>query len=114
MGFSLVGGAYRSGVDPSLRKISEGQRLDGCGSTAAATGVILVQPDLFARYADRPLPRYTSYPTAPHFGAGVNVETYREWLGALSAGAPVSLYLHVPFCQSMCWYCGCHATIPAL
>lgn len=72
-----------------------------------------MQPDLFARYADRPLPRYTSYPTAPHFGAGVNGETYREWLGALSAGAPVSLYLHVPFCRSMCWYCGCHTTITA-
>jgi oxygen-independent coproporphyrinogen-3 oxidase len=72
-----------------------------------------VQPDLLARYADRPLPRYTSYPTAPHFGAGVNEDTYREWLGELDADEPVSLYLHVPFCRSMCWYCGCHTTITA-
>ena len=72
-----------------------------------------MKPDLLARYADRPLPRYTSYPTAPHFGAGVNDDTYREWLGALAADEPVSLYLHVPFCRSMCWYCGCHTTITA-
>jgi oxygen-independent coproporphyrinogen-3 oxidase len=68
---------------------------------------------LFARYAERPLPRYTSYPTAPHFGAGVNADTYRQWLGALAAEERVSLYLHVPFCRSMCWYCGCHTTITA-
>jgi oxygen-independent coproporphyrinogen-3 oxidase len=72
-----------------------------------------MQPDLLARYADRPLPRYTSYPTAPHFGVGVNGDTYREWLGGLDADEPVSLYLHVPFCRSMCWYCGCHTTITA-
>lgn len=72
-----------------------------------------MQPELLARYADRPLPRYTSYPTAPHFGAGVNGDTYREWLGAVAADAPISVYLHVPFCRSMCWYCGCHTTITA-
>jgi oxygen-independent coproporphyrinogen-3 oxidase len=72
-----------------------------------------MQPDLLARYADRPLPRYTSYPTAPHFGACVNGETYRQWLAGLAADEPVSLYLHVPFCRSMCWYCGCHTTITA-
>ncbi len=72
-----------------------------------------MRPDILARYADRPLPRYTSYPTAPHFGAEVNADRYRDWLGTLSDGAGVSLYLHVPFCRSMCWYCGCHTTITA-
>lgn len=72
-----------------------------------------MRPEILARYADRPLPRYTSYPTAPHFGADVNADRYREWLAALSADAAVSLYLHVPFCRSMCWYCGCHTTITA-
>jgi oxygen-independent coproporphyrinogen-3 oxidase len=72
-----------------------------------------VTPEIVARYADRPLPRYTSYPTAPHFTAGMTPELYAGWLGALSADEPVSVYLHVPFCRSMCWYCGCHTTITA-
>jgi oxygen-independent coproporphyrinogen-3 oxidase len=72
-----------------------------------------LKPEILARYANRPLPRYTSYPTAPHFGADVDASVYRDWLGELRAGSPVSLYLHVPFCRSMCWYCGCHTTITA-
>lgn len=72
-----------------------------------------MKPEILARYADRPLPRYTSYPTAPHFGADVDARIYRDWLSELRPGFPVSLYLHVPFCRSMCWYCGCHTTITA-
>jgi oxygen-independent coproporphyrinogen-3 oxidase len=63
-----------------------------------------------ARYAEERLPRYTSYPTAPHFTAAVSNRTYDEWLAGLE-GAPASLYLHIPFCRSMCWYCGCHTTV---
>lgn len=70
-------------------------------------------PEIVARYADRPLPRYTSYPTAPHFAPGMTPDLYAEWLSAAPAEDPVSLYLHVPFCRSMCWYCGCHTTITA-
>jgi oxygen-independent coproporphyrinogen-3 oxidase len=72
-----------------------------------------VTPDLLARYADRPLPRYTSYPTAPHFAAGIDGADYAAALAALPPEVPVSLYLHIPFCRSMCWYCGCHTTITA-
>jgi len=57
------------------------------------------------------VPRYTSYPTAPHFHAGVTGETFREWLEALPAGMPLSLYVHVPFCDTLCWFCGCHTKI---
>ncbi|MEQ9518091.1 MAG: oxygen-independent coproporphyrinogen III oxidase [Parvibaculum sp.] len=60
---------------------------------------------------DRPVPRYTSYPTAPHFSADVGEDAYRRWLGEIAPGTPLSLYVHVPFCASMCWFCGCHTKI---
>jgi len=57
------------------------------------------------------VPRYTSYPTAPHFHAGITGETLRSWLAALPPQTPLSLYLHVPFCDTLCWFCGCHTTV---
>jgi oxygen-independent coproporphyrinogen-3 oxidase len=59
---------------------------------------------------DQRLPRYTSYPSAAHFTPDVNEWTYAEWLGAIPADEPLSLYLHVPFCAELCLYCGCHTT----
>lgn len=64
---------------------------------------------LLAKY-DVPTPRYTSYPTAPHFSVAVDPAMHREWLAGLPPDAPLSLYLHVPFCAEMCWFCGCHTT----
>lgn len=72
-----------------------------------------MNPKLLDRYADWSLPRYTSYPTAPHFGPQVAAADYRRWLAELADDEPLSLYLHVPFCRSMCWYCGCHTTVTA-
>ncbi|MDQ0469828.1 oxygen-independent coproporphyrinogen III oxidase [Labrys wisconsinensis] len=63
--------------------------------------------ELIARYDGR-VPRYTSYPTAPHFHEGVGEAQYRGWLRRLDPADAVSLYLHVPFCEQLCWYCGCH------
>ena len=56
---------------------------------------------------DARVPRYTSYPTAPHFSDAVTRDVYAAWLGALPAEAALSLYLHVPFCEQLCLYCGC-------
>lgn len=69
--------------------------------------------DALLRYADGQVPRYTSYPTAPHFSAAVDERSYREWLAATPSQTELSLYLHVPFCRSMCWYCACHTTVTA-
>ena len=57
------------------------------------------------------VPRYTSYPTAPHFHPGINGAVYRDWLAALEPGLPLSLYCHIPFCDTLCWFCGCHTTV---
>jgi len=69
--------------------------------------ILPMRTDLIERY-DLRVPRYTSYPTAPHFGPGVDGLTYERWLGELAPDAPLSLYLHVAYCAEMCWFCGCH------
>jgi oxygen-independent coproporphyrinogen-3 oxidase len=59
-------------------------------------------------YAERQAPRYTSYPSAPHFDASVDAALYTSWLGALEETSTLSLYLHVPYCRQICSYCGCN------
>ncbi|MBE3637524.1 oxygen-independent coproporphyrinogen III oxidase [Mangrovicoccus algicola] len=56
---------------------------------------------------DARVPRYTSYPTAPQFSASVAEPQVRDWIAAIPAGAAVSLYVHVPFCRHLCWFCAC-------
>lgn len=69
-----------------------------------------MRPELLKKYA-APVPRYTSYPTAPHFSDAVGPATYGEWLTQLPDGQRLSLYLHIPFCDQLCWYCGCTTKI---
>lgn len=61
--------------------------------------------------AERSVPRYTSYPTAPHFHAGIGPSQAHAWLASLAPDATLSLYLHVPYCAAMCSYCGCHTKV---
>src|ERR1700675_81940 len=70
-----------------------------------------MRQDLAACYGQERLPRYTSYPTAPHFSAAIGSDTYADWLKAIPPHTTASLYLHVPFCRAMCWYCGCHTSV---
>ncbi|MBS0385591.1 MAG: oxygen-independent coproporphyrinogen III oxidase, partial [Proteobacteria bacterium] len=59
-------------------------------------------------YVQQTAPRYTSYPSAPHFSSDVDRTLYEAWLHALPAEQPLSIYLHIPYCRAICWYCGCN------
>lgn len=82
-------------------------RRDVSGDRSAAAGTPAeTELGLLRRYGG-PVPRYTSYPTAAQFHSEIGPRQYGEWLARLSEG-PASLYVHVPFCAEICWYCGCH------
>jgi oxygen-independent coproporphyrinogen-3 oxidase len=71
-----------------------------------------VTAELLLKY-DRPGPRYTSYPTAIEFDESFTAARYREKLALVNAAAdePLSLYVHIPFCEERCSFCGCHVII---
>lgn len=73
----------------------------------------LFDPDLLRRH-DKPGPRYTSYPTAPQFSGDFGAQQLREHARASNQqdhARPLSLYVHIPFCTSPCFYCGCNRVI---
>lgn len=63
--------------------------------------------ELLTKYSAA-VPRYTSYPTAPHFGPQVEAGTYASWLREIVPGQTLSLYFHIPYCDRLCWFCACH------
>lgn len=82
-------------------------------TTPASSGVELPELDLLKKF-DVPAPRYTSYPTADRFNALFTAKDYEEALahrGDDAAHAPLSLYVHVPFCNDVCFYCGCNKIV---
>ena len=74
---------------------------------------LVFDPQLIRRF-DVNGPRYTSYPTADRFVEAFNAEAYRSWLGRRTVGGisrPLSLYFHIPFCNTICYYCACNKII---
>lgn len=63
-------------------------------------------------FAMRAVPRYTSYPTAADFTGAVGVPEAAAWTACVSPDEPLSVYLHIPFCETLCWYCGCATSVP--
>lgn len=63
----------------------------------------LTEAGLFSRN----VPRYTSYPTAPQFHDGVASDSFDGWVKALPIGSKLSIYVHIPFCERLCWFCAC-------
>lgn len=71
-------------------------------------------PMHLVRKYNRPGPRYTSYPTAPHFHDGFGPDEALASIRRSNTGAgreDLSLYVHLPFCRSLCYYCGCHMMV---
>lgn len=64
---------------------------------------ILRQYGLF----DAKVPRYTSYPPANRFGCNTGARVQGNWLSQVPKGAPISVYVHIPFCRRLCWFCAC-------
>jgi oxygen-independent coproporphyrinogen III oxidase len=77
----------------------------------------MVIPDSLLRRLDVPGPRYTSYPTADRFVEAFGVDEYRQALRQRAGGArvggvaPLSIYVHIPFCESVCYYCACNKIV---
>lgn len=84
---------------------------------AASTHDVLFDEAIIRRF-DVSGPRYTSYPTADRFSAEYTAANYRHWLGQrivpgapADSGRPLSLYFHIPFCDTLCFYCACNKII---
>ncbi|MEM7461470.1 MAG: oxygen-independent coproporphyrinogen III oxidase [Pseudomonadota bacterium] len=67
----------------------------------------LVPEEILAKYGSA-VPRYTSYPTAPHFSEEAGRPILETALAGLTATDRISVYIHIPFCDRLCWFCGCH------
>jgi len=74
---------------------------------------LVIDPSLIRKY-DASGPRYTSYPTADRFVDAFGEDAFRQWLARRNIGGivqPLSVYVHLPFCSSVCYYCGCNKVV---
>ena len=74
---------------------------------------LIFDPELIRRF-DVSGPRYTSYPTADRFVEAFDAGRYAMWLRKRTVGGitrPLSLYVHIPFCNTVCYYCGCNKIV---
>lgn len=77
----------------------------------AEYGDVVFDTDLIVKYGGRG-PRYTSYPTALQFNEDLTVDDYQQHVrNSNDSGVPLSLYVHIPFCHSLCYYCGCNKIV---
>src|SRR5262245_49906157 len=90
-----------------------GIRIMGAMQTLISDEVVLPPEDVLARF-NMPGPRYTSYPTADRFVEGFDAAAFQSCLTgriASSAARPLSLYVHLPFCNTVCYYCACNKVV---
>ncbi|MFO1319828.1 MAG: oxygen-independent coproporphyrinogen III oxidase [Burkholderiales bacterium] len=76
-------------------------------------GPLVIDPDVLRRFGYAG-PRYTSYPTADRFVEAFDEESYRSWIKRRRIGGvarPLSLYVHLPFCDTVCFYCACNKVV---
>ena len=76
----------------------------------AAPNALVFDPQIIRRF-DVNGPRYTSYPTADRFVDNFDAESCKHWLGHREPGQSLSLYFHIPFCNTICYYCACNKII---
>ena len=77
------------------------------------SGVYVVNSSCFShqiKWLETEAPRYTSYPSALYFQP-LTSDTYQQWLQKFDLEQSVALYIHIPFCNQLCWFCGCHTKV---
>jgi oxygen-independent coproporphyrinogen-3 oxidase len=97
-----------------LTQVNAGEAAAGIvGPMAFSASELVLEPALVRKY-DVPGPRYTSYPTADRFVEAFGAQDLSDWLSRRNVGGihpPLSVYVHLPFCSSLCWYCACNKVL---